>query len=257
MSRKREPALYELISQKQTQSLSQNVEGVAPPHDDIDLEHNMITPGRSVRMPLGTIGVFVAVGMAMIMISYMLGYRKGTSVAMENYATRLIEQKTAPAFSEIHPVATLDQRPKVPVLTPDIPQKPKIETNDVSAEIPASNFDNRPVLSEPTMGLITSDPRMPGMWYFTLVTTTEAGATKLATFCRARGLETYVINSDNTRLYRVIALPGSSERNDAKMAETLSAIHAIGRKWSETKDGRGSDLRDAYPSLKKNALLNN
>ena len=105
-----------------------------------------------------------------------------------------------------------------------------------------------PVVS--TMGPITSDPRITGMWYFTLVTTTESGATKLATFCRARGLETYVINADNSRLYRVIALPGSTKRNDAKMAETLSTIHTIGRKWADTSGGRGNDLRDAYPGLK-------
>ena len=74
MSRKREPALYELISQKQTQSLMKQDEGSGPLLDDLDLDHNVITPGRSVRMPLGTIGVFVAVGISMIMISYMLGF---------------------------------------------------------------------------------------------------------------------------------------------------------------------------------------
>ncbi len=56
MSRNREPALYELISQKQ--SLLKPAER-SDAHDDIDLEHNVITPGRSVRMPLGTIAVRV------------------------------------------------------------------------------------------------------------------------------------------------------------------------------------------------------
>jgi hypothetical protein len=249
MSRKREPALYELISQKQTQSLLKNAEGTDPLLDDLDLDHNVITPGRSVRMPLGTIGVFVAVGIALIMISYMLGFRKGSSEANENYANRLIEQQSAPEFSEVEPIATADTWTKVPVLTPEILPKPEFATSPMTSEV-AVPSTSTPVVS--SMGLITSDPRISGMWYFTLVTTTESGATKLATFCRARGLETYVINSDNTRLYRVIALPGSTEWKDAKMVETLSKIHAIGRKWAGTTDGRGSDLRDAYPSLKKN-----
>ena len=246
MSRKREPALYELISQKQTQSLANIDEGSEPLLDDVNLEHNVITPGRSVRMPLGTIGVFVAVGVALIMISYMLGFRKGTAQERDNYANRLIEQQSAPTFSEVEPVAATKNWTKVPVLTPEILPRPEFATSPTVPEV------SDPVISEPvksSMGLITNDPRIAGMWYFTLVTTTESGATKLATFCRARGLETYVINSDNTRLYRVIALPGSTERNDAKMAETLSKIHAIGRKWAGTTDGRGSDLRDAYPSL--------
>jgi hypothetical protein len=138
-------------------------------------------------------------------------------------------------------------------LLPAIPQHSDNATKQtVTEKLP-------PIISrqtEQTMGLITSDPRIAEMWYFNLVMTTEAGATKLATFCRARGLETYVARTgprvNDTRLYRVIALPGSIERNDGKMAETLSKIHAIGREWTDTPDGRGNDLRDAYPSLKKN-----
>jgi hypothetical protein len=252
MSRKREPALYELISQKQTQSLMKKAEGSDPLLDDLDLDHNVITPGRSVRMPLGTIGVFAAVGIAMIMISYMLGFRKGSGEARENYANRLIEQQSAPTFSEVEPVATAENWPKVPVLTPEILPRPVITSNPMTPVVTVPKTST-PV--ESSMGLISSDPRIAGMWYYTLVTTTESGATKLATFCRARGLETYVINSDNTRLYRVIAFPGSTKRSDAKMAETLSKIHAIGRKWAGTTDGRGSDLRDAYLSLKKDSLF--
>ena len=254
MSRKREPALYELISQKQTQSLLKNAEGSDLLLDDLDLDHNVITPGRSVRMPLGTIGVFVAVGIALIMISYMLGFRKGSAKEGENYANRLIEQQSAPTFSEVEPIATADHWTKVPVLTPGILPKPEFVTSPMTPEVTVPRTS---ASVDSSIGLITSDPRIAGMWYFTLVTTTESGATKLATFCRARGLETYVINSDNTRLYRVIALPGSTERLDSKMAETLSKIHAIGRKWAGTTDGGGIDLRDAYPSLKKNPIFKN
>ena len=134
--------------------------------------------------------------------------------------------------------------PKMPVLTPDIEQWPMQETSTPAPESTIS----QPVA--PEMGLIMSDPRISGMWYFTLMQTTNSGATKLAIFCRARGLDTYVISSDNTDLYRVIALPGSMERYDAKMAETESKIHAIGRAWAESKDGHGSDLQDAYRSIK-------
>lgn len=244
MSRKNEPALYELISQKQTHSLTKMAEGEDPEFEDVDLEHNLITPGRSVRMPLGTIGVFVAVGIAMIMISYMLGFRKGSAIAREDYANRLYEQHSSPTLSEVKPSEVVVSQPKIPILTPDIEQLPK------QAPTPTTSESTVSTRIAPMNGGIMSDPRVSGMWYFTLMQTTSAGATKLAIFCRARGLETYVISSDNTDLYRVIALPGSMERYDAKMAETESKIHAIGRVWAETTDGRGSDLQDAYRSIK-------
>jgi len=252
MSRKREPALYELISQKQTQSLLKQAEGSDPLLDDLDLDHNVITPGRSVRMPLGTIGVFVAVGIAMIMISYMLGFRKGAAEARDNYANRLIEQQSAPTFSEVEPIATADNRTKMPILTPEILPRAEFAPNPMTHEV---TVPMTPTPVKSARGLITSDPRIAGMWYFTLMTTTESGATKLAAFCSDEDLDTCVINSDNTRLFRVIALPGSTEPNDAKMAETLSKIRAIGRKWAGTTDGRGSDLRDAYRSMKKDPLF--
>jgi len=249
MSRKREPALYELISQKQTQSLMKQAEGSDPLLDDLDLDHNVITPGRSVRMPLGTIGVFVAVGIAMIMISYMLGFRKGSAEARDNYANRLIEQQSVPTFSEVEPIATADNWTKVPILTPEILPRPEFATNSMTHEVTVP-MTHAPV--ESATGIITGDPRIPGMWYFTLMTTSESGARKLATFCadQEHPLATCIINSDNTGFFRVIALPGSTERNDAKMAETLSKIRAIGRKWAVTADGGGIDLRDAYLSLK-------
>ena len=72
---------------------------------------------------------------------------------------------------------------------------------------------------------------------------------QLATFCMAKGLETYAISGNNTRLYRVIALPGSIDRNDAVATELRSKIYAIEQQWTNTNEGRGSDLKDAYQSL--------
>ena len=126
-------------------------------------------------------------------------------------------------------------------------------TKERGLDPPVKETKRVTVRFEQELFIVTSDPRIAGMWYFTLVMTTEAVATKLATFCRARGLETYVINSDDAGLYRVIALPGSNERNDPNLNRTLHKIHAIGRKWTDTPDGRGNDLRDAYPSLKPSA----
>ena len=219
-----------------------------PELEDLDLEHNVITPGRSVRMPLGTIGVFVAVGVALIMISYMLGYRKGSAIAHEDYANRLYEQQTAPTFSEVKTNDVAESHLTLPLLTADIEQR-SVQFTEQSTPAETTNSIVSHSMTA-SWGPIMSDPRVSGLWYFTLMQTTKDGANKLVKFCRTKGLETYAISSDNTNLYRVIALPGSMERFDAKMAETESKIHAIGRDWAETADGRGSDLQDTYRSIK-------
>jgi hypothetical protein len=74
---------------------------------------------------------------------------------------------------------------------------------------------------------------------------------QLASFCRQKGLETYVVSGNNTRLYRVVALPGSADRNEPSLRKMQSHIHAIGLEWARTSTGRGSDLKDAYLSIKK------
>jgi len=71
---------------------------------------------------------------------------------------------------------------------------------------------------------------------------------RIASFCREKGLETYAISGDNTRLYRVFALPGFKNRNDQGVSELRMKIRSIGQAWAED-DGRGDDLHDAYLSL--------
>ncbi|MDP6541781.1 MAG: hypothetical protein QGF07_03255, partial [Phycisphaerales bacterium] len=86
------------------------------------------------------------------------------------------------------------------------------------------------------------------MHYFMLSQTTKEGAERLVSFCREKGLETYAISGDNTRLHRVIALPGFASRNEQGVEDLRSQIQGTGRAWAEG-DGRGDDLKDAYLSL--------
>ena len=57
-------------------------------------------------------------------------------------------------------------------------------------------------------GPMESDPRRPGLHYMVLIATRTEGARRLAAFCRARGLETYVVGGNNERLRCVVVLPG-------------------------------------------------
>jgi len=253
MSRKKDPALYELISQKQTQLLSSKPVADDPKLDDDDnLDHNVFTPGRSVRMPLGTIAVFVAVVIAMIMISYTLGFRSGSATTYEDYGNRLFEQQSTATFSEVIPTDLVENRNQILLKRSEITQRSMNSTNQSAS--PSPTMTEITPATPSSWGEIHSDPRATEMWYYTLVTTTRSGAVKLANFCRDRRLETYVIYGDN-RYYRVIALPGSAKQEDAKMVETLSRIHAIGLDWAGTPDGLGDDLKDAYSTKRSNRSL--
>ena len=227
MSKKRGPALYELISSAQAKESLQNKpnkKSTPKPTDDVDLEHNLFTPGSSIRVSIGTIGVIAAVCIALIVISYTMGFRKGTAVAREDYGNRLFEELPAGPTES----AAEHQSPQlVPTSTQ---QQPEISGNRA-------------------WGIVLSDPRLKNEFYFTLMQTTKEGAMQLATFCRQKGLETYVVSGNNTRLYRVVALPGSSDRNATSLRTVQSQIRAIGQEWAETTSGRGSDLQDAYLSI--------
>jgi len=174
-------------------------------------------------MSIGTIGVFAAVAIALIVISYTIGFNRGESVAREDYGRRL--------FQEI-----------------DLPtQAPPIEKSEIPSTYSAQAHVDT---AEDTVewGLIDSDPRLPGAHYFMLSQTTKEGAERLATFCREKGLETYAISGDNTRLHRVIALPGFATRNEQGVGQLRTQIRSVGLSWAQG-DGRGDDLQDAYLSL--------
>lgn len=229
MSKKRGPALYELISNKaqETSTPTQKKpkkKALAQPEFDVDLEHNLFTPGRTFRISIGSIGVIAAVCIALIVISYTLGFRKGTAVAREDYGNRLFEE---------------------------IPLETTVTTQSNDSEITSSN----PAQPQANIGnfqwdTVLSDPREQNHFYFTLMQTTKEGAMQLAAYCRQKGLETYVVSGNNTRLYRVVALPGSTDRNATSLRTVLTQIHAIGQEWARTTTGNGSDLQDAYLSIK-------
>ena len=225
MTRKKGPALYELINPTGDEiiPLAKHPQPSHRTDDDENLTHNVLTPGRSVRMSIGTIGVFAAVAIALIVISYTVGFNRGEAVARKDYGSRL--------FQEITASPVVEKQIKPAVSQPKLPER-AVQSNDTS----------------PKWGSIGSDLRRAGVHYYILSQTTKEGAMRIASFCREKGLETYAISSDNTRLYRVFALPGFQNRNDQGVSDLRMKIRSIGQAWAED-DGRGDNLHDAYLSL--------
>ena len=227
MNKKKGPALYELISSKQVADTNFSREAPCNDEHDVDLEHNVLTPGRAVRMSIGTIGVVTAVCIALIVISYTMGFRKGSAIAREDYGNRLFEEFPAKSING-------QEQTNVAIVSPAQPMPTHPQSTAATSDSP--------------WGPILSDPRAPNTFYYTLMQTTREGAEQLASFCRQKGLETYVVSGNNTRLYRVFALPGFQNRNDQGALDLRMKIRSIGQAWAED-DGRGDDLHDAYLSL--------
>lgn len=232
MNKRKGPALYELITSKQGSENPFKEEKGTASGEDVNLDHNVLTPGRVIRISIGSIGVIAAVCIALIVISYTMGFRKGSAIATQDYEQNSYVQ-ISQSFTEPEVKDGLNQ---------------PVTTNETTPQPPPSQ---RTELTDSTFGPVLSDPRILNYYYFTLMQTTKQGAMQLASFCRQKGLETYVVSGNNTRLYRVVALPGSADRNEPSLRKMQSHIHAIGLGWARTSTGRGSDLKDAYLSIKK------
>jgi len=241
VNKKKGPALYELILSKPSyeptspqsilKSKTNKKSNKAKKVEDIDLDHNVLTPGRSIRVSIGSIGVIAAVCIALIVISYTMGFQKGSAVASEDvraqYGDQLFEEFSSQEAGTISVVPSQSSPTKAVVRPSDQPATSK----------------------QHTVGPLLSDPRMQNAYYYTLMQTTKEGAIQLATFCRQKGLETYVVSGNNTRLFRVIAFPGAFDSNAQSLRTVQLQIHAIGQEWADTMSGRGSDLKDAYISI--------
>jgi hypothetical protein len=91
-----------------------------------------------------------------------------------------------------------------------------------------------------------AEQRQTGQWYFVLAETRPEGARRLAAYCRQLGLDAAVISGHNTRLDRVIALPGldSSSSQTVDYQALDGRIRDVGRRWKAS--GGTTDLSDRY-----------
>ncbi len=200
-----------------------------------------MVPGSAIRMPVGVVvaaGVLVVI---LVMMSYMVGHRRGRDIAVAQLTVGATE-------APINQLATGQQAIADPLGTP---------TSEISVSpLPGAAGDQSlggNAHGSGAWGEIRSDSRISGLNYFVLAEWHGEEMVALAEFCRTRGLETYVVPGKNERFHRVITVPGfeSSQRNDQWVLELESEIHEAGRAWKRA--GGGRDLSDAYPSLYRSA----
>ena len=106
-----------------------------------------------------------------------------------------------------------------------------------------------PLIDPGTPVLNSPPPAIAGeaaTWFFVLAETRPEGAGRLATYCRQHGLDARVIPGHNTRLARVIALPGlhSASTRTPAYRQLDARIRDLGRRWKDS--GGTTDLSDRY-----------
>lgn len=235
MRRKSSPALYELIRPPAGDRPP------PPPSDDDDgppdvsplsTAGHWLQPGRVLQVPVGYLFIAIVLLLVATFVSFMIGYSRGRDAEQLVYEEDLGLPRTVSA-----------EQPRVH----DPLETARPAATDGGNHPPSQGAAGRRASSR--WGPITSDPREGGMEYYVLIETTEAGAMRLAEYCREHGLETYVVPGNNARR-RVIALPAfeSDQRASREAVALREEIHRLGEQWKA--EGRGAwRYHEAYLSL--------
>jgi hypothetical protein len=244
-SKSSQPALYEKMRSRPAGSIAPAPMKIDIPPDlpPIEVAGSWLRPGQMIRLPAGY--VLLAAGIVIILsaFAYMVGHSRGQAVERRKYEDGVrgkIDGGPVEAAYTLDPMTeSVSGSQQQPVGSGSRSGSNPAAASGVKASHPSSWGAIEP----------RTDPRKKGLNYFVLAETTQAGAVRLADFCRSQGLETYVVSGKNDRR-RVVAFPGfgSSARSSAEVKALEALIHTVGDKWKRTQKG-DTDLRDAYPAL--------
>ncbi|MAD19268.1 MAG: hypothetical protein CMJ52_03490 [Planctomycetaceae bacterium] len=176
----------------------------------------LLTPGRSIRLPVGFAWVGVVLVAGLMIGAYLLGFSRGGRIAEET--AKAAEVARFEAAQEAGRV----REPRMPPLEP-------VE------RLPS--------------GIDPMDPRTPGLNYWVVMRPRPDRAEEVAAFIRGRGLDAIVVKSDTGGLPKVIVLPGfrPGERSAPEVESMMTSLKRIGRDFGKAS-GRASDNFDSlYP----------
>lgn len=188
--------------------------------------------GRLMRVPIGYVFLAIAVGIVALVGSFILGYKRGEVYGWADATERHQQAAAARAAVPIDPMGDIANN-SLGFAAPG-----EIISTDPDGDIPGGG--------DGAWGDIAEDPRRSGATYFILAETHSTGARELAKFCRANGLEAYMVRANDVRRW-VIVLPGfeGSQRSSPTVKSLEDDIRRVGARWKLERGG--SDLHDYYP----------
>jgi hypothetical protein len=242
MARRAAPALYELMRRPGAPVASASSPATAGSSRRLGNAPGLPSTFEiSLRRAI-VIGIAVVVAVS---IAYGIGVKRGSSA--QTGAAR----NGSDAESVSTPSAVSQQTSPV---IPAIPGKSSGATGSkTAASVPGTSGSGK---SAPAARAATdnkSDPRVKGMYYFVVGHPSSDRRVEMLTFCRAEGLDAYLVPDDNALLRKIIVLPGYrdlSEKSSSEIKALEAKIKQVGKKWKGNKPGN-KDFDDAYPALFK------
>lgn len=239
------PALYEVIGSRLRQAQQERQELIEPPPDEPAPQpfferFSWLAPGTVFRVPVGHVLIASAAVLLILVACYLVGYKRGVAIS-EEASDALLKRQAEAERMQSAGFDPLARRSTTPTSADS-------RTGQATPAGQPQAGD-----SQTAAGPVESDPRKPGLNYFVLAETTRDGALRLVEFCRGRGLEAYVVKSNNARLRQVIVLPGyqSSDRGTAAIKALEARIKDVGRRWA-SEPGSGKDNLGGYYPVKFN-----
>lgn len=207
---------------------------------NLEVAGSWLSPGRTIRMPVGYVLLGSALLIVILSLAYGVGYKSGQRAGQAKYQQDMVASAQGISDGTLRSLDPLtDPPPKTGKQAANPSNSSRSNANANVRSTPASSWG--PVIPK-------DDPRKKGLRYFILMSTTEQGAVRLAEFCRANGLETYVIKGKNSDLRRVIAFPGFAlpDRSSPQVKALEGLIENIDEKWKRTEKN-STGLRGFYP----------
>src|SRR5436190_15552938 len=204
------PALYEKMrtrpDARPTPAASRYVEPSPRAVAAEEPRTNWLGPGRILRMPVGYALLAAAAALTLVIATYVIAFQRGRTVGKADIKSQMISDLTGSGEQRVpnDPLYELNSTPAGGKSSTALPPGSNRKTSPT-----ASNYQGRPTAAwGQVVADVKCDPRKQGLNYFVVIETQEAGARKVADFCRSNGLESYVVPGNNDRLRRAIILPG-------------------------------------------------
>jgi len=233
MARKGGPALYELLSNPKAAPLAG---GAARPS----------APTSAFSGSQTQVIAWIAVGVVAVVIAYLVGVNRGERLGRAAYSEEREQERqlldggrpaTAGAASGGEGRGSEGQGASE--------NRAQVDGNGISR---GQTLEDGP-LPPLQMG---ADPRQAGLNYFVIATVSPPSAIATAQFCRDKGLDAYVVPSNNVRFSEVIVLPGfpATDRSSTAVKGLEARIRKVGTLYKNAARGN-PDFGDMYHKLYK------
>ena len=248
MARKGGPALYELLSNPKAAPLAG---GAARP----------LAPTAAFSGSQTQVIAWIAVGVVAVVIAYLVGVNRGERLGRAAYSEEREQERQlldggrpATAGAASGNAASPDAAPSGIGTAVGRQGNERQGASENRAQVDGNGISRGQALEDGPLSPLQmgADPRQAGLNYFVIATVSPPSAIATAQFCRDKGLDAYVVPSNNVRFSEVIVLPGfpATDRSSTAVKGLEARIRKVGTLYKNAARGN-PDFGDMYHKLYK------